>query len=197
MLCGMSFSETAKAPQTCPGTFFWVQVLKSRPKSYRSNPATPTTTSPGGLDRTYPYAVFINTPDQTNDSPGIELRVTNSTTHLDEPLGEAADVFSATMYLMWDPTLNTNGTPCSAAASIQDLSGTITSTASSCTGSIPVPIASVTWGYGGNAINTEVMQPSTSTNWILCPCSLPQPATPVVSPTTNYPTWTATVQNTE
>jgi hypothetical protein len=79
--------------------------------------------------------------------------------------------FSASMYLMWNSGL---------------------------TGSVPVPLASMSWKMAGDAINT--LNPSQSTtNWILG-CSNPSNnachvSAPTTDPNQGYPTWTSTFTN--
>lgn len=73
--------------------------------------------------------------------------------------------FSAKMYFLWDPVLP---------------SGCIPGT--SCT-SIPTPLGSVSWGWSGTAIYS-------AGNWSL---ASPQTISPVWTPGSSYPTWSALV----
>jgi hypothetical protein len=110
-------------------------------------------------------------------------------------MGEAAAQFKATMYLMWNPSLNANGTsaPGCAASSIQ-AGKNITSTASKCTGSVPIPLGYVSWGFNGCAIDTLS---NTDTQWVLqCPVPVSVAPTPTVEPTSSYPQWSTTFHNT-
>jgi len=197
---GMSLQVTATPPNAPPAgayaSFQWVQLIGPNKQQYVTNPATPNGTMGTGLDNWYPYPTLQGDPDQVSDSPGLEL-IAYDMSHSIIPIGEGAEVFSATMYLMWDPALPGPGQQsCHPASSIYDpISKTVTPTASTCTGSIPVPLAYASWGFGGDAINTLQTQQSTNTTWLLQPCSAPQPSTPTVQSTTAYPTWTNTVQN--
>jgi hypothetical protein len=83
---------------------------------------------------------------------------------------------------------------CAPASTVQDANGNITSTASTCTGSIPVPLGYVNWGFCGDAINTVPSQNANNQQWILS-CGGPSPATPAVQSSSSYPTWTSTVTN--
>jgi hypothetical protein len=123
-----------------------------------------------GLDNVYPYPMLGGTNNETNDNPGVQLT---------DDEGEAAEVFSASMFLLWTPN---------PAGGCSD---------NSCT--IPVPLGSVAWGFKGNAINTLEPQASTEgTTWILSNCSGPQPTNPQFLPgnkSDSYPDWQTVVHN--
>jgi hypothetical protein len=105
-------------------------------------------------------------------------------------LGEGAISFGATMYLMWDPAKPGPGqTTCAAASNVNQ-----NPQPSTCTGSIPISVASMTWGFNADAINPLTPQANNPT-WILAGCSLPSPATPTSQKTSAYPTWTSVAHN--
>jgi hypothetical protein len=154
---------------------------------------------PSGLDNWYPFAQ--NSQYQTFDYPRVNLDGWIGYS----ALGEVADSFNATMYLMWDPTLPGQGQaqPCSAASNLWSTEAdNWDPTPSTCTGSIPVPIAFTNWGYRGDAINTLQYQMNNGTTWMLnCPLNPPAPPTPTVTPTNpkaynfGYPFWTSVAYN--
>lgn len=180
---GMDFRVNATTPTRNAGMFQWVQLMNSATRQYRANPSIPNSTDGAGLDNYYPYPIISGSPNVTNDSPGMELLST---------FGEGAESFSATMYLMWDPALPSG---CSPATTVGDPeTGAVTMTPSHCTGSIPIPIGNVTWGFSGNGLNTLKSQTSTNTTWILN-CGAPKPAAPTVQTSTQFPQWTTTIHN--
>jgi hypothetical protein len=78
---------------------------------------------------------------------------------------------------------------------VQNADKSFTPHASTCNGSIPVPLANVSWGFDGDAINTLQNQPSTGTTWTLNSCSAPSPAQPGVVSSSVFPLWNTTVAN--
>jgi hypothetical protein len=88
-----------------------------------------------------------------------------------------AALLGATMHLTWDPALPGVEQPDRAAASTVwgPDSKTYTSAPGTCSGSIPVPLASVAWGFRGDAINTLTGQETTGTNWLPPGCGGPNP----------------------
>jgi len=206
---GMTFRATATAPQARPGTFQWVQLITSSTVQTLSSPATPNGTLGTGLDNWYPYVA--NDPlAGTNDSPGMPLVAFADANHTQLiPMGEGADIFGATMYLMWDPSLNADGSACLAASTTQDpQTGKVNPPVpSGCTGSIPVPLGYVNWGFSADAINT--LQPTppvgqgcpasacgdNGTTWKV-ECGSGTPAAPPAQSSDTYPWWTTTARNT-
>jgi hypothetical protein len=190
---GISFFNGETAPTDNLGSFQWVQTINTDQYTKLLPTATqlcvPVTRKPGGpdpegipeLDNVYPYP--MNSAPNTLDAPGSSL--------LTE--GEQQHPFSATMYLMWDPALNLNGTACTAATDVP-VNGALNPKASTCSGSIPIPLAAVTWEWAGCAINT--LNPAIGVggwtvqggcvNWI--------PSTSV-GPNGSYPQWTYTSLN--
>jgi hypothetical protein len=148
---GIWFNELATLPVNNSGTFIWVQILNSvtfsqiAPTNTGYIPPTPATM---GLDGIYPYP-SLNI--LTSDTP--------SRGDLLAGLGEAAEAFDATMYVLWDPALPAGCTPATTDTSQQ----IYTSTPSTCT-SIPVPLASVHWTWKACAIN-ESGPPPTGPSW--------------------------------
>jgi hypothetical protein len=140
-----------------------------------------------------PYATNAGYPNTTSDSPGMPLAATSEGNPI--PMGEGAEAFGATMYLLWDPALPVG---CPTASTIQTIDPvthkpTITQTASQCS-SVPVPLGYVNWGFCGDAINTVPSQNNTYQQWMLS-CGGPTPVQPTVQSSSSYPTWTGTVQN--
>lgn len=197
---GIMFSAPALPAPGNNGTFIWVQLLKRDRLKYLQNingiattmnclgnPAPP----PDMLDTLYPYGLpggnqfSINRPNDTvTDNPSVSFNTS---------WGEVARAFQATMYQMWDPTLPTG---CVAAHNVGATVATAGTVPSNCT-SIPVPLASMSWQFGGDAINTlQVQPPPNGTTWtVSVPCG-PGTAnacvlvTPGTDPRSSFPTWT-------
>src|SRR5581483_8116562 len=116
IIAGIDFFMGAMSPAGNVGTFQWVQLINTDQilqvvgtgtQTRRPNTRTPSGQDPEGtpeLDNFYPYPILANL--NTRDSPAVGL--------VSE--GEKQRTFSATMYLMWDPTLNLDGTACTAAS---------------------------------------------------------------------------------
>jgi hypothetical protein len=167
-------------------TFTWVQLLTNDKLRFRNssiNPAcsggqTCTCYPPGGLpttaelDGAYPY---INSDSRANhvftDSPRTPLVDT-----------EVEQVFAATTYLMWDPALPTGCQPANSQAAV--------STPSTCSQSIPIPLGSINWNWGGNALDTGVLQ-ATPNNTTYKLCCGPEHEDPSFTPGSAYPQWQA------
>ena len=133
------------------------------------------------------------------------------------PLDELKDYFLATMFLMWDPALDASGNPTVTAANPYGCAASslytfnvngkpvYNVTPSACTGSIPVPLQSLTWGYCGDTINTPATQgnslgpPNPPNTWLLnCSANGTNTIVPVFSDavgSSSYPTWTAVYLN--
>ena len=178
------------------GAFQWVQLINSRniqKLNAQNAPCGPCSYSGPLLDNVYPYAVVANSPFIADDSPSIGLGLGTNTVY------EVNDNFQAQMYLMWDPSLNDDGTAAEGCAATTFWNANFTSflsTSSGCSGSIPVPLGSLTWGYCGTAINTLGQG---STPWILtCPTGgIPdvQPVYIPVNGVSSYPTWSSAILN--
>ena len=101
----------ATPPSADKGTFLWVQLVDSDQVQVVNSQGQQLCTAPvslPALDNFYPYPTGTVS-GNTNDSPNLTLSFNLAT-------GEAQRLFSATMYLMWDPTLNLDGSNCTAAA---------------------------------------------------------------------------------
>jgi hypothetical protein len=182
---GIYFDVTANGPSGAgsKAAFQFVQLINQSAWRHRSIGYISLGGLPLGLDgdevvRWYPYARTINNPNQALDDPGISLFLDNN-----DPIGESAVKFGATMYLMWDPALPSDCDPANKV-------GDNPATPSTCTGSIPVPLGKIDWGFSASAINTlspNLPGTSNGTGWIMEPCSGPNPVT--YSATTAHPIW--------
>jgi hypothetical protein len=187
-LAGITFTVTAQPPSngTYGGTGTWqfVQLLGAESETFLEYGGASPFTIPAGLDTLYPYPSVY--PTVTQDSPGLALEAHSE--------GEAAEVFQATMYLLWDPQIAPTGqTSCSTA-----ISSTATSTQplgynqSTCA-SIPVPLQSSQWESSGGAIKT--LNPNQNTNSGVYADSWYLSDGATVGPQTGpggFPTWTFT-----
>lgn len=151
---------------------------------------------PAGLDTTYPYGSYgdvnSNNEPTTRDSPGIGLEgaFTYKSTNLPVAVGEVAEGFAATMYMLWDPLIPPAGLQtCSPSKSTFDnITKAVGYTNSTCA-SIPVPMASVSWTFNGDAIKTLNPSLGTQTNtWIYDGGTNP----PVAAGPSGYPVWSCT-----
>jgi hypothetical protein len=211
---GILFHIAATDPEDSqtsnPSAYQWVQLLApstDRVLAAGIPPSASQEVQPAGLDNFYPYPQGDNTPDRgtyAGDSPGVEISYNRFNGYTITAIGEYQDSFQATMYLLWDPSLNADGvvTPgCAASRSYSaggDTTNTISQT-SQCSGSIPVPLASVTWGYCGNAIQTLQPAPANQNNGWIVSCSANSPLTPTYTDAESYggfQTWTNLVKNT-
>ncbi len=197
---GVIFSSPAVPAAGNGGTYIWVQIVTGDAvqdrKVLNGNTITGSCIPPNSLpllDSLYPYGLpngnqfSISRPNDTvTDGPAVPLLST---------WAEAAREFSATMYLMWDPTLPSG---CAAAHNVGNTVPTANSTASSCT-SIPIPMASIAWQFAADGINT--LQPrANNTTWTV-PCG---PGTagacasvvPGSDPEQSFPTWTGVYSGT-
>jgi hypothetical protein len=185
----------ATPPEGVPGVFQWVQKITSRTTTLLSSPTINCANCviQDRLDNMYPYAITQGEPKEVVDNPSYNLSFPGTA------LAELNDNFRAQMYLMWDPSLNADGSqaPGCAASTVLNPDGvSVTSATSKCTGSIPVPLGSLTWGYCGTAINTLSDEPNT---WILsCPANGAADVNQVYIPssgTPSYPTWSVVYYN--
>jgi len=127
------------------GQFIWVQILNSVTQNQiiPSNQQFSPLNASNQLDGTYPYA-FGGPPNATWDSPGRGLL---------SSWGEAAEPFTATMYVLWDPAIPPTGQQtCTPAWTDTTTSPYYTPHASTCT-STPIPLGSVQWHWSACAIN--------------------------------------------
>jgi hypothetical protein len=177
---GINFISGALAPV---GTFQWVQtintdeftvIMSTGVKVCSPNTRVGSGSDPQGvpeLDNVYPYPTFSS--PNTYDAPASGLPSSQ---------GEQQHLFSATMYLMWDPTLNQGGTACQAAST----NGSLQQGRSTCTGSIPIPLGAVTWEWAGCAVNT--LNPLVGVGGWHLNCENFTPSTSVVL-NSSYPQW--------
>ncbi len=214
---GIVFTLSARPPGNNAGSFQFVQAVTQTNHQVLTNPAQNGGVQVArgnlgtGLDNWYPYPVTYDpttgqalSPLQTGDYPSLNLALSTGA-----PIAESEYTFGASMYLMWDPALpgpeQTGGCH---AASNDPTSGSPPQPnpqPSTCTGSIPVPLGYLTWGFTGDAINTlNTGAPGNSngTGWLMVNCGGPNPATPAAQPQSaflvgSYPTWNFTVQNSQ
>lgn len=179
-----------------PSNYLWMQLVRSRTFQYKSDPTQPSCSSPAGLDLSFPYpkselADPVGTYAQ--DSPWVSLTIfARPCKAVTSPrtIGEISDRFQATMYLLWDPSLSQDGTsnPGCAASTVWSGQSAHENVASTCTGSIPIPLGGMTWGFCAAAVNTMTVQtsnPSVETNgttW-LSECAVDYPSTRTYMPT--------------
>jgi len=167
---GITF--TANASNTPNGTYSWVQLIPQADIRRATNghnevcsPAGLNAASPA-LDSQYPYP--STGAGTTQDSPGSSV----SSFH------EVAEVFDATMYLLWTP----NASGCD-------------QTMGTCT--IPVPVGSVHWSWSGDAVNQEAVDATTHTlkdQWTSgCGPAQADPFQGAVS-VDSYPHWTSRIE---
>lgn len=179
---GVGFFNNEIPPSGHAGTFQWLQVINTdqyqQLLSAGIQACIPITrqSDPEGnpeLDNFYPYP--MGSTGNTGDSPAIGLYQE----------GEKQRSFNATMSLMWDPTLNLDGSVCTAAST----NSSYQQTPSTCTGSIPIPLASVTWKWSGCGVNTLNPQIGVSGWSIQAGCNIDSVGTIVSS--SSFPEWTA------
>ena len=130
---------------------------------------TPYTPALNQVDGRFPYP--IDSTISTSDSPGRPL-LSN--------LGEAAEAFDATMYVLWDPALPGGCTPATVDTSTRPY---YTSHPSTCS-SIPVPLGLVEWKWSACAINGGA---GPSPSWFKN-CG---PGKFYQATASGYPTWTS------
>jgi hypothetical protein len=178
---GILFQTAALPAPGNNGTYQWAQIVTNDQVKRLTSSGVQTCVSPDGypgLDGNFPYGTpgaslfSVNRPNDTaTDNPGVPFNA---------GWGELRRLFSAKMYLMWDPTLPSG---CTAA----------TPTSESNCKSIPVPLASIVWSYPGDAINTLQNQQN-GTTWVT-PCGPGQAGqcvtvAPGTDPRQSFPQWT-------
>jgi hypothetical protein len=194
---GISFSASLSPPQAVLGAseLIWVQLdtgknfktLTSAGTVYcRTAAFVPQASPPGdpspALDTSFPYLAGPP-PAATNDNPFFELKPTIT----GSPQYETQENNSLVMYLMWDPALPQNCSPWNV---VQKTSQTVQSNCAS----IPVPLGTISWKWGCDAINTLTPQPApNSTTWMTGCISPPQQGQATFVPGTSFPSWTHTV----
>jgi hypothetical protein len=163
---GIELTITGTAPTgfTDSGWRF-VQTINQLSYSFKSSPQSSPFVIQPGLDTLYPNS-SANVLFQ--DSPGMVLDATNFGKSQFTSVGEEAETSKFTTYLSWDPQIAEDGSHnCTLASSQQAANGGINYSASTCV-SIPIPMASLTWGFAGDAIKTLNPMQGIGTNaWIL------------------------------
>jgi len=209
----------AVSPAGVPGAYQWVQILTYVNIQALPNPNCAACLFQNELDNMYPYFVAASpalNPLATGDNPAAGLVFTQANGTV-IPTYEIKDYFAANMSLMWDPALDAfgnstvvQGNPYGCAASSTwttvNNATVVTTTPSSCAGSIPVPLQSLSWGFCGDAINTLQTQPNSlggqlpPNTWILnCSASGANTLVPVFTDSvgsSSYPVWVAFMGNT-
>jgi len=117
---GIVFNASLQQPQAAQGTIVFVQNLNQYNYQYTTTGGCQLQSYGPGIDGGYPIdqSPVGATTYSTNDSPGIPL-YTNAT--------EGTASFSATMFLMWQPSLTSYPV-------------------------IPVPLGSINWQWSGDAL---------------------------------------------
>jgi hypothetical protein len=193
---GMQFTATSTFPQNSQGQYQWVQLINSDFQQYmqKAGPGPLTNAINGNpeLDTTYPYGTQpYCTPESTVSTTFVPCDTAEDSplTPLIVQQGEYSRSFNATMYLEWVPVAdgactahNSSNNPCT----------------------IPAPLGSITWGWGGDAIDTLVQEVDSNKvpyqQWVVntsqvnntCPspnCAVPQPFQAGGS----LPTWQNTI----
>ncbi len=179
---GIWFNDLATLPQ---GQFIWVQILNSVTYSqlFQANQGYTSPTNLGfGLDGIYPY------PSGGPNSPSISTGDAPARQDLYSFLGEAAESFSATMYVLWDPAIPPAGQQtCTPAWTDTTTRPYYTSNRSTCA-SIPVPLASVSWTWKPCVINALAPAGNGFTPSWFTQCGPGNYSAPVPS---GYPEWSS------
>jgi hypothetical protein len=184
---GISFTASAVPPAATNGRFWWIQLATANTLSvFDSNgleqlTAFSSNANEAELDTTYPY---VNTTSTFLSQIPQSIATDSPAAYLPSCTGGVKQTLSATMYLLWNPTLPLGCTP-----------GVI---GVDCT-SIPVPLGSVSWSYCGAAVNT--LDPSQGTQGWIQGCTpldvrVPtfQPSNPANDVNYSYPVWKVTTR---
>jgi hypothetical protein len=182
---GMDFLSRTAAPS---GMYQWVQILNTVTATTVSSVGQgvqPLTGAAPVLDNNYPYSSIPGAAPQNNetrDSPKLLLP---------QQYGQLSYQFDATMNLLWDPALGPAN--CAPAVTVYNAATkTYVSTPSSCT-SIPIPLASATWGFCEGGINT--LQPVVTNGisyvqWVQsCVTTTPGAGAPAFTVSSYFPKW--------
>jgi hypothetical protein len=156
------------------GNLIWVQIIQSTTFSQLFTP-TPGFTPPSdlglGLDGGYPYPPLNDS--SASDAPGRLLF---------SGMGEGAEAFDAIMYVMWDPAIPGPGQTSCKTARVDTSQVPYLFFASTCLGSIPVPLGKIEWKWSACAINGGA---GSTPNWGVH-CGAAKPLPPGSS---GYPEW--------
>ncbi|WP_353070122.1 hypothetical protein RBB75_07970 [Tunturibacter empetritectus] len=184
---GMELTVTGTAPTGFSGgDWRFVQVINQLSYSYTSSPTSSPFVLQPGLDTLYPHSsaniLFM-------DSPGMVLDPTHFGRTQFVSVGEESESAKFTTYLLWDPQIATDGShDCSLASSQQASNGSISYSDSTCV-SIPIPMASLSWGFAGDALKTLNPGQGAGTNTWILQCGTAN--TPGLG-AAGYPNWTFT-----
>ena len=162
---GITLNASATLPSGNQGQYSWIQLLTTYNIHYVNSKygreSCALDMSPE-LDGSYNSNLYLGA--QFTDNPFVLL---SDPTDATNKLGEAETLFKATSYLMWRPNAAggcTNGAACN----------------------IIVPLATLSWTWTGDTINTLANQPN-GTTWTLTGCqSCSNNAT---QPTSSHPLW--------
>ena len=195
---GVEFIENAVPPPGNPGRFIWVQILNSVTYSQIAAPNSgyqAPTPALNQLDGLYPYP--SNADIGASQQPP-QILASNyasdapSRQDLTGVLGEAAESFGATMYVLWDPAIPPQGQQACTPATVNTSGVTYVSTPSNCS-SIPVPVGAIDWTWSACAINA--LAPAGAgghTNWWFVQCGA---GTQNTYATSTYPQWGSCYQS--
>jgi len=166
------------------GGWIFVQIINQVSFSYVTSPPSSKFVLQPGLDTTYPFQGGAD----LNDSPSISLDVSSS---MFTAVGEKSESIQFSDYLMWDPQIPPPGSDDCQLANSRVGAGNIISYNPSTCASIPVPIATLSWGFEGDAIKTlNPGQGAGANTWILN-CGSAQTPT-LGTGTIGFPNWTST-----
>jgi hypothetical protein len=163
---GITLNASAVLPGGNQGQYSWTQLLATYNVHYVNSKsggreACALDVSPE-LDGS--YSAYVDTGPEYEDSPFVPLSDLTDSTNL---YGEVETSFNATAYLMWMPN---PASGCTAGAACN----------------IIVPLATLSWTWTGDAINTLKNQPN-GTTWMLTGCQSCS-NNPLAS-TSSYPRW--------
>jgi len=188
---GISLTASGNSPNSIVGGFsgvggwMFVQIINQISFSFVTSPSSNKFVLQPGLDTNYPNGGY-----EYSDSPSINLDSTGTSQFT--AVGEKSESIKFTDYLMWDPEIPFPGqNECQPASSRVSGTGVISYNQSTCA-SVPVPIASLMWGFEGDAIKTLNPAQGTGANTWILNCGSAETPTPGTG-TIGYPTWTFTV----
>jgi hypothetical protein len=191
---GAWFQEPMTSPQANPGRFIWVQILNSIDYSalYSTNSGyTMPINALNQLDGLYPYPSTYDVGQSQSPpvtKPSNYASDTPAMVNLYSGVGEAAESFNATMYVLWDPAIPPAGQSTCTPATVNTNTGKnpYIVTPSNCS-SIPVPLGEIHWTWSACTINalTSPGPGAFTSNWIV-QCGV---GTQTTYETSVYPTW--------
>jgi hypothetical protein len=160
---GMMAQAGVPPPSWPAGSYSWVQLITGYKVQYRGPQLGVQTFSQSALPALDGGYPY---PVTVSTRALRDTAADSPSIRLDSPgCGEGQKGLSATTYLLWTPAQGP---------------------------AIPVPLGSVSWGYGGDSINT-LNPPLPVNGWILAICAYPgtpgTPAQPQFQPSATYPEW--------